>query len=96
MAIIEATPITDTQGGLIAFGFAIALLLFRSWLTSPKRRFPRIVIAPPPPVQTVEPHAGRDPGLSRATGGYDDGIVRALARSHRPPAAPPSPYDGRH
>jgi hypothetical protein len=53
MALSDAVPITNTQGMMIAIGIAIACLLLRSWLTSPRRRFPRIVFAPPPPVLPV-------------------------------------------
>jgi hypothetical protein len=97
MAIIEATPITDLQGGLIALGFAVVCLLLRAWLTSPRRRFPRIVIAPPPPVLTIDPRpSGPGQGPSRTAGGFDDEIAHALAHSRRRGPNVPSTYDGRH
>jgi hypothetical protein len=48
MAIAEIKPITDAQGGLIALGVALALLVLRASLTRPRRiGRARLLVTPP-------------------------------------------------
>jgi hypothetical protein len=99
MAIVEAAPVTDVQGGLIALGCAVVLLLLRAWLTSPQRRFPRLVLLPPPPplaeqLGAEEPGAGDDgEPHSEKVGNRMAGLAPAVRQV---PARVRSTYDGRH
>jgi hypothetical protein len=108
MAIIDATPVTDFQGGLIALGVALALLVLRGWLTRPRRsRPPRLVVAPPPPVRPVrssdaahdERNEEEDDGGEVASGLkalLGEKAARRLPARHASPLGARSLYNGRH
>ncbi len=81
MTIIEAAPVTNLEGGLIALGLAVASLLLRAWLTSPHRRFPRLILPSP-----QRPHA---------EGGVDEAAGRSRA-ARQASVNVPSAYNGRH
>jgi hypothetical protein len=100
MAMIEATPVTDLQGGLLALALAIACLLLRAWLTSPRRGLLRVLLLPAPPATEDEP---RD----QEREDENDGLPHPQDRRAEPPKPSPAApralpmsargvYDGRH
>ena len=89
MAIMEAAPVTDVQGGIIALAFAIACLALRAWLTSPQRRFRRLVLLSPPspvlPDQTSEDDEVREDDLGPD---WDEALDETAARPGARPRMP--------
>jgi hypothetical protein len=85
MASIDAGSVTNLEGGLIALGFAIACLLLRALLLSPRLRLPRLVLPPRPTVlrrsSSQESSGAPAPLRTRLVGAYSGERLAVVARA---------------